>query len=163
MSKYKTKANREARPIPEEKTCTCCKETKPIKDFAVKKNPTNSDTIYFYPTCRKCMNKKRSDRRYKKDPKWNKEKGKDYKYRAKYGITLEDYYEMYSKQEGCCLLCGDFYESLAVDHCHDTGKVRGLLCSCCNGGLGLFRDNTKFLEAAIMYLRITGTDKSSSS
>lgn len=77
--------------------------------------------------------------------------------RSKYGITIEEFEEMLSDQKGCCLICGDYMgEALKVDHNHETGAVRGLLCNGCNVGLGLFKDNPEFLTAAIAYLQEKG-------
>ncbi len=78
--------------------------------------------------------------------------------KSKYGISLEDYEAMVAEQGGGCAICkqgprGKRYSSLVVDHCHDTGIVRGLLCDHCNRGLGLFGDNPETLEAAALYLR----------
>lgn len=86
-----------------------------------------------------------------------------YSLKHSYGITLEKYNEMLLKQNEVCAICKNrdiymdktgqqFYRRLAVDHCHESGKIRGLLCSGCNGGLGLFRDDYKLLEQAIIYL-----------
>jgi hypothetical protein len=82
------------------------------------------------------------------------------KLKSAYGITIEEYEEMYERQEGVCALCGraetSTYRSeprrLAVDHCHDTGKVRALLCSNCNTGLGSFMHDPELLQRAISYL-----------
>lgn len=75
----------------------------------------------------------------------------------KYGITLEQYEEMEKKQRGLCAICGksetNKYKKLAVDHCHKSEKVRGLLCSNCNQALGLFRDKKTLLTKAINYLQ----------
>lgn len=80
----------------------------------------------------------------------------DYDLRKQYGISADDYWSMLAKQNGCCLICyhkpSTGARRLAVDHCHTTGKVRGLLCSRCNTALGLFRDNPMMLEAAKRYL-----------
>lgn len=72
-----------------------------------------------------------------------------------YGLSVDDYFDMLERQQGKCGICkgrsngrGDFH----VDHCHDTGKVRGLLCAKCNLLLGHADDNTKLLRAAIYYL-----------
>jgi|VirMetMinimDraft_7_1064189.scaffolds.fasta_scaffold152421_2 hypothetical protein len=78
---------------------------------------------------------------------------------GRYGITLEDYNKMLLLQESRCKIC-DVHQKhcdkrLAVDHCHTTGEVRGLLCQHCNTGLGQFRDNTAFLKEAINYLEQT--------
>ena len=74
----------------------------------------------------------------------------------KFGITLEDYNQMFADQEGHCAICGvhqlDVSLTFAVDHDHKTGEVRGLLCRHCNVGLGHFRDDTTLLAKAIAYL-----------
>ncbi len=73
-----------------------------------------------------------------------------------YGITLELYNEFLASQNGLCAICHKTCISgrkLAVDHDHDTNKIRGLLCSKCNTGIGLFEDNVILLENAIAYLR----------
>jgi Recombination endonuclease VII. len=76
--------------------------------------------------------------------------------RAKeYSITLGALEEMEQEQRGLCKICGgvDTHQSLSIDHDHSTGKVRGLLCSACNIGLGYFRDDPVLLEMAASYLR----------
>lgn len=73
-----------------------------------------------------------------------------------YGITPDTYTEMFNHQEGYCLICQrhqlEFNYHLCVDHCHTTGKIRGLLCKDCNQALGLLKDDTDRLRKAIMYL-----------
>lgn len=81
------------------------------------------------------------------------EKSKDRELRYKYGITLDDYNRMCEAQGGLCAICVKPYEGLFVDHCHSTGKVRGLLCHYCNMGIGFFKDREDLLCAAIEYLR----------
>ena len=81
----------------------------------------------------------------------------------KFGVDQEMYDEMVAEQDNCCAICGvhatedkanrwDGTGSLNVDHCHETGLVRGLLCSQCNQGLGRFKDNIESLKKAIWYL-----------
>jgi len=70
-------------------------------------------------------------------------------------MTLEKYNEMYKSQNGKCLICGTKKKQLNIDHCHSTGKVRGLLCFKCNVGIGFFKDNIKILKKAIKYLNAT--------
>ena len=74
----------------------------------------------------------------------------------KYGITLEDYELMMENQNHTCKICGTDEArgrgTWHVDHCHTTGKVRGLLCYNCNVGLGNFKDNAAVLASAIKYL-----------
>lgn len=92
----------------------------------------------------------------------NPNKKRDERLQRDFGITLENYQQMLAEQNGVCALCfqpekriisknGKISE-LAVDHCHATGKIRGLLCAQCNTGLGLFYDNTEVLTRAISYL-----------
>lgn len=76
--------------------------------------------------------------------------------KRKYGITVEDYEAMLTAQEGGCAICRapePEGQSLHVDHDHDTGAVRGLLCFNCNAGLGKFGENIDLLIAAVVYLR----------
>lgn len=78
--------------------------------------------------------------------------------RRVYGITLQEYDDMLYEQGSGCAICGtknDVVEGrrLAIDHCHDSGKVRGILCAKCNKGLGLFCDSVENLESAIKYLK----------
>lgn len=81
---------------------------------------------------------------------------KGIKLKRYYGITTDQYYAMNASQNGVCKICNKTCKTgreLAVDHCHVSGKIRGLLCSNCNTGLGAFKDNTESLEAAIKYLK----------
>lgn len=75
-----------------------------------------------------------------------------------FGISLEDYNEMSKKQNHVCAICGkpemnNKNKVLCVDHNHETGAIRQLLCGLCNSGLGAFRDDKTLLETAIKYLQ----------
>ena len=70
----------------------------------------------------------------------------------KYGITLECYQQMMLTQSGRCAICSKISRVLVVDHDHVTGQARGLLCSHCNIGLGMFKENAAALSAAVEYL-----------
>jgi actin-related protein len=75
----------------------------------------------------------------------------------RYGLTPKDYERMLSEQGGCCALCPrtagqERYKKLNVDHCHDTGKVRGLLCTPCNHAIGILGDTAEHLKKAVAYL-----------
>lgn len=70
----------------------------------------------------------------------------------RYGITLLDYQNLLIAQNNRCASCGNLDKELVVDHCHDTGKVRGLLCNPCNGLIGLAKDNPHVLQCGIDYL-----------
>ena len=93
----------------------------------------------------------------------NRDKSRASNLKRKHGLDRDGYAEMYSEQKGKCAICGiflhpfykkkaDYREILHVDHCHKTGKVRGLLCVDCNLGLGRFNDNKNSLLNAIDYL-----------
>lgn len=89
---------------------------------------------------------------------------RSYYLRSTFGITIEEYDLMLKAQDGLCAICREpevvadpknpeTMKRLAVDHDHDTGKVRGLLCQRCNMGLGYFRDKDHLLDLAARYLR----------
>ena len=91
----------------------------------------------------------------------------DYKRNAKfiyrYGITLNDYNNLFAKQNGCCAICNkhqiEFKQNLSLDHCHKTNNIRGLLCKNCNSGLGKFKDSCSLLNEAKSYLENSFTKK----
>lgn len=85
-----------------------------------------------------------------------KDKHRKYNLKNNYNITIEDYNIMFKEQEGKCSICkrhqSEFKKSLCVDHNHETGEIRGLLCSKCNLVLGNAEDNINILNNAIQYL-----------
>lgn len=90
------------------------------------------------------------------------EYGRAWSLKRKYGITTDEYTKMSEKQKGLCAICGKKettreprtgrLKELAVDHCHKTGRARGLLCSQCNKGIGHFDDDVERIKSAITYL-----------
>ena len=76
-----------------------------------------------------------------------------------YGIEPEEYLAMVEQQDGKCLICGKAPDVLAVDHDHQTGEVRGLLCKPCNAALGAFNDDYMLLQKAAAYLWERGLSK----
>ena len=87
---------------------------------------------------------------------------RSYEYKRKYGITIDDYDQMFEDQNGDCCICevnrAALHKDLAVDHCHITGKIRGLLCTPCNTALGLFKDNEFIINKALEYLKKARND-----
>lgn len=71
---------------------------------------------------------------------------------VKYGLNAVGFEKLLKAQQGKCAICAIFLAIPAVDHCHKTGAVRGLLCGKCNSGLGMFKDNPEIIQAAINYL-----------
>ncbi len=71
----------------------------------------------------------------------------------KHGLTLDQYHAIAERQDFCCAICGEeLAESPDIDHCHNSKRVRGLLCMNCNLGLGHFKDNSAHLVSATRYL-----------
>ena len=144
----------EIKPI-NSKNCRLCNIEKSTKDF--EKTKQNLDGFKSY--CRICRVKydrlKRIERKAKNPEKYKK-KEQERKLIQKYNINKDQYNKILKSQNYCCYICekhmSEFSKSLYVDHCHTTGKVRGLLCNSCNKGLGDFKDNTLYLLKAIKYL-----------
>lgn len=88
----------------------------------------------------------------------NRDRMREAKLKERYGITIADYDKMLLEQEMGCAICGSLTpkrkgsEHLVVDHCHESGGVRGLLCYKCNVGLGSFEDDLTLLIKAAEYL-----------
>lgn len=103
--------------------------------------------------------KERSDKYRKNRPSErvvadNLRKRREHLYK-KYGLTIEEYNEMFLSQSGRCSICNkESDKTLVVDHCHKTGKVRSLLCNKCNLTLGYVSDDTQILNKMINYLNL---------
>jgi len=91
----------------------------------------------------------------------NKEKISAYKRSHEYGMTAEEYDNLFELQGRVCAICGEpetakhqsgNIKRLCVDHDHETGKIRGLLCHRCNLGIGMLKDSPRILSSAIAYL-----------
>ena len=81
---------------------------------------------------------------------------RDYAWQYKYGISPEQYYDLYQQQGGKCKICGAEASEgkyLCIDHNKETGEVRGLLCRECNVGLGMFKDSPDVIKKALKYLK----------
>lgn len=81
---------------------------------------------------------------------------KNNKLKSTYGITLEDYHTMLEKQKGYCAICKgrmSGLKNICIDHCHQRGVIRGLLCNKCNRAIGLLKEDTQVLYSAIRYLK----------
>lgn len=141
------------------KSCNKCGQTKPLSAFyADKRNVTYGVT----GQCRACMTARNRavysklpleerQRRYRSHAaKW-----KWYSVKHKYGITRDEYMAMEQKQDGLCAACGlpPHDGQLRIDHCHDTGRVRGLLCHQCNAALGLLKEDPARIEGLAAYAK----------
>lgn len=140
------------------KRCCRCGETKDESEFH--KRPTNSDGLYG--ACKKCVlaDQKSSRESRKADKKAHHAAiHKESNLRRKYDMTLDEFQTRLEEQGAVCAICGrsseGFQRAFAVDHNHETGVVRGILCPDCNRGLGGFRDNLGLLHKAVDYLMKT--------
>lgn len=83
----------------------------------------------------------------------NKKKIRAYKWKLRYGLTHDEVYTLYATQNGSCAICKkSLNDVFVVDHCHSTGKVRGLLCNQCNQAIGLLNENISSFRNAIDYI-----------
>ena len=152
------------------KRCARCKRRKTVEEFT--RNKANKDGLSSY--CRRCNNE-HVKAQYRKDPTraiaaakaWraaNRDRHNETAMRCKYGITRVDFDRMLAAQNGVCAICGQAETRrnkngvyrLHIDHDHETGRIRALLCHNCNAGVGHFKDDPKLLEAAAAYLRNHG-------
>lgn len=110
---------------------------------------------------RDLLRKDKTDVYKKKSYEKNKDKYMREFYIKKYGITLEQKLEMLKNQEYSCDICKvELLDSSVsyVDHDHKTGVIRGILCNTCNRALGMFKDDVKVLESAVLYLKTHGKE-----
>lgn len=98
----------------------------------------------------------RNNNYYQENKDWLLPKMNANRFFKKYGITQEEAKSLLDSQGGNCAICeteDPGIKGWCIDHCHDTGKVRGVVCGTCNSGMGLLKDNPKLLERAASYLR----------
>ena len=144
------------------KRCPRCEQDKFFSAFG--KDRTKKTGLSSY-----CLDCAKANRKinYAKNPakekqklneyyKANKHRSRGYSLKALYGLSQEEYAAMLIAQNGTCKICktheNHLKRKLFVDHCHETGKVRGLLCQYCNTMLGNAKDNVLVLQSAINYL-----------
>lgn len=146
------------------KVCSKCKQEKSLNMFRSMKRtrPKDGDWYeYINPQCRDCENKRNREKYHKTGKEQWSLTRKKYHVLKCYGLSEKDLFELYDKQKSKCSICltdivltGENVNNVAcVDHCHDTNKVRGLLCRQCNAGLGQFKDDLSLLKSAIKYLQ----------
>lgn len=127
--------------------CPKCNEIKPLDEFLKDSYTAFGISIY----CKECHRKK-GKVRYT----LHKSEHQDNRLKKKFGITLQEYTDLFKKQGERCAICkkdNKTNKMFPVDHCHKTNEVRGVLCEECNKALGLFYDNLQVLQNAIEYLK----------
>ena len=131
-------------------SCTKCKKEKPKSYFYKRKSPKGHDSW-----CKECTSKQTTE--YRKTRPERLKRSRDYHLLSRYKMSTDDYDNILSKQKGGCAICGTDKPGgknnrFHIDHCHNSNKIRGLLCCKCNHGLGNFRDSKDNLYKAIEYL-----------
>lgn len=154
------------------KKCCACQTEKTLEEFSKHKRSRDGRQTQ----CRLCALEysqrpenvqRRSEQAAKR---WATGLTRNQRYQHLFGITLEDYYRMFFEQGGVCKICrrpqkeiskgrGGVVTNLCVDHNHDTGKVRGLLCNNCNTLVGMANENSEWLTNAIAYLKRYNEDE----
>lgn len=133
------------------KTCNRCGVEKPHGDFYKKKAVKSGLSSW----CKECT--KENNRNIYATPEgkerllWNAK-------RSRYGIDKGIFTSLLEQQNGVCAICGSgFNDKCCIDHNHETGEVRGLLCDACNRGIGLLKDSVLILTNAANYLKQNGS------
>lgn len=134
------------------KVCSKCKNAKEKKEFGADRTSGDGRSCW----CKACKKQYRKNDKLK-----NPKKYIDYEFkrglRRNYKMTYEHYQKMFTDQKGSCHICERHQRlltrSLAVDHDHESGAIRGLLCDNCNPGIGYFKHNEELLIKAAEYLR----------
>lgn len=132
------------------KQCSRCGIEKPLDEY----HQTKSIKSGYKAHCKECHNKDLREY-YASDHGKNQVRGAQLQ--KAYGISIEEYDNMLKQQDNKCAICGTEEcrtgKAFAVDHDHDTGKVRGLLCRPCNSALGFFNDDYETTYRAADYLQ----------
>ncbi|HEY0073817.1 MAG TPA: endonuclease VII domain-containing protein, partial [Abditibacteriaceae bacterium] len=144
----------------ETKECLACAQRKPVSQFKRVNNTRNSDGLsHFCEDCLKTLDAKQLNNLYRKVAYARTRRPCNSYFLQRYGISRDEYDQKFELQQGKCAICGkgekskyqrgtteEKLKALAVDHCHATGKVRGLLCSKCNRAIGLFDDDAMIIR-----------------
>lgn len=123
------------RPLVETKKCSRCKKVKTASKFY--QHPTTPSGLHS--RCKRC----------------SIEGAREQQVLKTYGLTMVQYQNYFDAARGVCGLCGKTpirSSNLELDHCHKTGKVRGVLCGSCNKGLGFLQDNPDLLRRAAIWI-----------
>lgn len=148
------------------KTCNACGEIKPLTEFHKAKGTTDG----LRKQCRACVHTRWKDW-YEKSGREAQQRnaGRNAIYRktekgqiaelrkrlSKYNLNEQQYADLWFRSKGVCEICLN-RPGTQIDHDHDTGAIRGLLCGPCNRGLGIFLDSTALLQQAVRYLTLRG-------
>ena len=138
--------------------CKTCGEVKDFCEFPFNDKKGYKDDIR--PHCNECRRvyERESYHTHKHKRPYVYEEDRDRKLKKAYGISYQEYLVMLGDQNGCCAICATDdtgkRKAFAVDHCHKSGKIRGLLCGLCNTAIGSLKDDIEIMERAINYVRL---------
>lgn len=173
IARQRTYAAQQSRRVdpPGQKTCSSCKVIKPSTEFHAAKERFDG----LRSTCKACCFRRHEawrlsnkDKAAADQKKWrdnNPERSADHQLKLNYGVPLGTYARMFAEQKGLCAICKTDKPGgrpradgtparFHVDHCHDTGRIRGLLCHHCNVGIGNFKHNPDLIRKAIAYVKV---------
>lgn len=143
------------------KVCSTCGRSRP-KGLFYRYRPSGSGSIQYRARCKQCEYAKNAGRQRSIE---GQARDRDRYLRKNYGIGLTEYENLFLAQSGRCAICGSTEPggptataAFHVDHCHATGRVRGLLCRACNTALGLLKESPDLFAAAARYLRAPLSD-----
>lgn len=138
------------------KICNTCIQEKPLSCFYAR-----SDQGGYRHECKDCIRIKQA-KKWAENPEFKKHriaKQRRWQRQKFYNLSLEQEQKFLKIQNNACAICNKVFQTDSdyhVDHCHNTNKVRGLLCPSCNKALGLFKDNPKVLKEAANYVENQG-------
>lgn len=138
-----------------QKYCPKCKEIKLLEEF--NKSKSNGGYSSHCTLCSRELGKKYHNPEKKREEyKQNKEAVRNDRLKRKFGITLKEYNIKLDNQKSKCMICGktaeDNKKALAVDHNHETGEVRDLLCGNCNAAVGFVQENVAIAKKMVKYI-----------
>lgn len=129
--------------------CEVCMKAVALKSYYKNKDkPSNVERRKQYNAT---IDRRRNEKRRKNDPLY-KYSQKNWYLNRNYGITINQFEDMYKNQNGKCAVCG-IKEATHVDHNHDTGAVRQLLCNTCNSSIGMAQESFELLDRLSAYLK----------
>lgn len=148
------------------KECTKCKKIKTVDMFSISKTKSNRIGWAYRGYCKDCgnaqtkaystANRPKRNARLREYRKVNPEKAKIYdkkgRFKMKYGISLEQLEKLKKHNDYKCWICNRIHPKLFMDHCHATGKLRGMLCPSCNTYLGVIQDSVESAQRLLNYL-----------
>jgi hypothetical protein len=143
------------------KECRTCGTVKQLTEFSLSRKATATANAVYRSDCKVCCSD-RAKQWFADNPERTAATKRKFNLAKNYGLTVAEYDALLRSQGGVCAVCGKGEPNahgrtgkqfaLAVDHCHGTGKVRGLLCQKCNRAIGLLGDDPVLMRRAISYL-----------